>query len=422
MKVVHLNTHSYGGAAVVARRLHLAALAAGIDSQLVTKYGLRSDTTAQYLPLRNAWLLYTLRARSAQPQLYRLGKLVQRRLQHRNLANRPSGYEIFSPLNTRQLYADCTARFDPQVIHLHWIADFVDHAEFFAHNRQRRFVWTLHDMNPFTGGCHHADGCRGFVSGCAECPQLRGTIDPGYAALVQAAKRQALAVLRDDQLVITAPSQWLLELSRQSPVTGRFRHVHVPNPGLRVQDSPNAEELRRQLGLPVDRKIVLFVSDNLRQPRKGVDVLFAAGRAMARRDRIQFLGIGQPTDAARDLNIKFTGRVTDEDVLRMYYECADVMVNPSMMENSPLTIIEALSCGTPVIAFDVGGVRELVGPGRGLVLPERRAAALAHALEEALFQHTWDRAAIRSSSSARHDPQAVLGEFAKVYAELVTDE
>ena len=418
MKIVHLNTHAYGGAAVVARRLHLAALAAGFDSQLITKYGLRSDHTAGYRALRNARLWYALRERAAQPRVYRIGKFVQQRLQHRNLANRPAGYEIFSPLNARRQDADCTERFDPQIIHLHWVAGFVDHVDFFARNRSRKFVWTLHDMNPITGGCHHADGCLGFMAGCQQCPQLAGTIDPTYASLVLRSKQEALAVLRDDQLVITAPSEWLLELSRRSAVLGRFRHVHVPNPGLRAEaEAVSRDASKRQLGLPLDRKIVLFVSENLRKARKGVDLLFEAGRALAGRAAVQFVGVGHPTDAPADLAVKFTGRLADENLLRAYYRAADVLVNPSMMENSPLTIVEALSCGTPVVGFDVGGVGELVRAERGVLVQERSVAALADALARALFENHYDRAAIRESM-ADHDPTAVVREFGSIYAEL----
>ena len=107
MKVVHFNTHSYGGAAVVARRLHRAALARGIDSHFVTKYGVPSDTTPRYEYLKNARLRYFLRRQSAHAPVYRVGKYLQQLQEHRNLAGRPSGLEVFSPLNGDSEFADC---------------------------------------------------------------------------------------------------------------------------------------------------------------------------------------------------------------------------------------------------------------------------------------------------------------------------
>lgn len=415
MKIVHLNTHSYGGAAVVARRLHYAGLASGVESKFITKYGLRRDRTPNYAALKDARLRYALRGSSANPHLYRLGKAVQRLSAHKNLARRPAGYEVFSPINTERQFADCTSDFDPDVIHLHWIAGFVDHDEFFRRNRRKQFVWTLHDMNPITGGCHHSDGCLNFRSSCAVCPQLEGTIDPSYAQRVLQSKADALAVLDDGQLTIVAPSRWLLELSMQSKVTHRFPHVLIENPALSLPEpAASSAENRRALGLPLDRKIVLFVSDNLRNPRKGIDLLFDAVRMMPRAGEVQLVGIGQRTDAPRGLNVSFPGTISDEGMLARYFACADAFASPSAAENSPLVMIEALSCGTPVIGFRVGGIPEIIRSDCGIVVEQRTAAALAEGLHQILFAREFSRTDIRAHA-ARHAPLTVFDKYKAVY-------
>jgi glycosyltransferase involved in cell wall biosynthesis len=419
MKILHLNTHSYGGAAVVARRLHLAALASGVDSRFVTKYGLRSDATPRYQPLRNARVLYSLRDAAQDPRWYRIGKYVQRRMQHRNLVNRPAGFEIFSPLNTADNFSDCAAPADPEVVHLHWIAGFVDNEGFFEKNRDRNFVWTLHDMNPFTGGCHHADECTAFSNGCAVCPQLRGTIDQAYSSAVFAAKANALRALRDDQLTIVAPSRWMLELSARSPILARFRHVYIPNPSIEPYTA-DASALRRALGLPADKKIVLFVSANLRNHRKDIPILFEAARLLPDRHQIHLVGVGQRTDSPGGLSTSFTGAISDERLLAQYFACADVLVNSSPVENSPLTVIEALTCGTPVVAFKVGGIPELVGREDGALAAQRSPQALADALDDVLFRRVFDRAAIRERAE-RHAPLQVLAQYQQIYETLVAN-
>ncbi|HEY0306073.1 MAG TPA: glycosyltransferase [Longimicrobiales bacterium] len=417
MKIVHLNTHSHGGAAVVARRLHRAALAAGITSTFITKYGLRDGSLPRYRALRDGRLLELVRTSAMHPQVYALGKAVERRLQHRNLVNRPAGLEIFSPLNRGPRFQDCVDGDDPTVVHLHWIAGFVDHAAFFRHNAQRKFVWTLHDMNPITGGCHHADGCAGFVSGCHGCPQLDGTIDRDYSARVLRAKADALNALRDDQLVIVSPSSWLLELSRHSPVTARFRHMQIVNPSLDTRPDEGVTAFKLRHRIPRDKKIVLFVSENLRNPRKGIGLLFDAVRLMHNRGEVHLIGIGRRSDVPPDIPVTFAGRISDEGTLAGFFAASDAVVVPSAMENSPLTIIEGLTCGTPAVAFKVGGVGELISDACGVLVPERSAAALANALDQLLFERTYDREAIKRKA-AHHAPAAVLERYRTIYEEL----
>jgi glycosyltransferase involved in cell wall biosynthesis len=419
MRILHLNTHSYGGAAVVARRLHCAAIASGIESAFITKYGLRKDQTPNYAPLKDARLLYYFREASAQRHWYRAGKQVQRIMTPRSLANRPAGFDVFTPLNTRAQFADCAEQFDPDIIHLHWVAGFVDHEQFFQRNRHRKFVWTLHDMNPFTGGCHHADGCSRFTGDCKGCPQLSGTVDEDYAGEVLTAKMRSLAHLAPHQLTIVAPSQWLLSLSAQSRVTGRFRHVHIENPsfhqGLITETSA---QLRAALKLPLDKKVVVFVSDNLRNPRKAVSLLFGAVKEMRRSGEVHLVGLGQRTDQPAGLSITFPGTIRDQQTLARYMACADVVVNTSIAENSPLVLIEALSCGTPVIGFEVGGIPELVTRECGAVVSKRSTGALAAALDQVLFERTFSRDGIRAQS-AKHDPSAVCEKYHGVYADLL---
>jgi glycosyltransferase involved in cell wall biosynthesis len=419
MKIVHLNTHPYGGAAVVARRLHLASQAEGITSAFITKVGGPASQTPGHIQLTSGRLAYALRQQSARPHVYRIGKYVQDRLQPRNLVGRPARFEVFSPANTGTRFADCLQAYQPDLVHLHWIAGFVDHAAFFRQNQHRKFVWTLHDMNPFTGGCHYSYGCQRFASCCTSCPQLRGTIDPDYAERVIEAKTQALAALRADQLVITAPSQWLLDLSAQSRITSRFRHVRIDNPTFAAQSRRPTAELRRELGLPLDDKIVVFIADNLRNPRKGVELLFAAARTLQARGRVHFVGLGQRTDAPADVPITFAGNVSDEARLARYLQCADVLVSPSAAENAPLVVIEALTCGTPVVGFRVGGIPELVSEQSGLLVEERSAPALAAGLEAALFHRTFDRRSI-VAGAARHAPATVMRRYRELYDELLT--
>jgi glycosyltransferase involved in cell wall biosynthesis len=117
------------------------------------------------------------------------------------------------------------------------------------------------------------------------------------------------------------------------------------------------------------------------------------------------------------LSVVMRGTVADEATMLQYLSSADVLVSPSSAENSPLVVIEALSCGTPVVAFEVGGVPELVNADRGRLAKERTPENLAAALEDVLFGHARSRSEIRASAAA-HAPAAVFEKYHEVYSEL----
>jgi glycosyltransferase involved in cell wall biosynthesis len=239
-----------------------------------------------------------------------------------------------------------------------------------------------------------------------------------YADQVLDAKKRALEWLTDEQLVIVTPSQWLLDLSAQSRVTRRFRHVLIENPALiGPVNTDSRKKIRSALGLPASQKVVLFVSDNLRNPRKGMEMLFAAARLLARKGDVHFVGVGQRTDVPEDLAVTFLGRTADEETLSRYYKCADVLVHPAVAENSSLVIIEAISCGTPVVAFAAGGTPELVNERCGALAKPGDVKGLAEAMEEVLFLREFQSSEL-SASAGKHAVQAVWQKYKQVYMDL----
>lgn len=419
MNVVQLNTQSYGGAAVVAKRLHVALRRHRVDSTLLTKFGSGDSQVPHHIYLDSGGMRYFFKKHFSRSALFPFLKKLQEMRPHPNLANRPAGYEIFSPANQQPLppvkelnHAD--------IIHLHWVNNFISDTDFFKQHASKKFVWTLHDMNPFTGGCHHADGCSLFEAACGKCPQLEGTIDDGYAGKVLRMKESNLALLNDEQLTVVAPSKWLLKLAQGSRLLKRFRHVHIDNPSFDQSAVPvGRDELRSNLRLPVDKKVVLFVADNLWNPRKGLHLLWRAMRLMPDRHRLQLVGIGGGVNPAPDLNIVFTGGIADQALLRQYFSAADVFVTPTLAENAPLVVIEALTCGTPVVASRVGGIPELVDATSGILFAAGDSTELQHCLQEALWSRPFDREAI-SARARRFNPDTVATLYMHVYSDLLS--
>lgn len=418
MKIAQLNTLNHGGAFVVTNRLQEALLKLKYDSILFTKYGVAGRNSNHYY-LKDDRFRNFLRKNLSNPVISHLVKIVQQVSVHPNLANRPKGFEIFSPLYTRKLDSQLDLLNDRDIIHLHWINDFINMEAFFLKFSSKKFVWTLHDMNPITGGCHHADECSRFKSECKPCPQLTGTIDEDYALKAQGVKIRALQVLGDDQLVIVSPSHWLLDLSKKSKITSRFKHVLILNPTFQHAPITETREfIRRGLGFDQSKKIVLFVSDNLNNPRKGIQLLFNAMLAISRKEDIVLLGIGHKAEVVDGVNIFYTGKITDIDLLARYFYAADLFVTPSMAENSPLVVIEALTCGTPVVASDVGGIPELITNQNGLLFPTGQISGLTNAISSGLFERIFDRDAIKTKALQMYDPTAVAKEYLSVYDDI----
>src|SRR5690606_11661151 len=144
----------------------------------------------------------------------------------------------------------------------------IDYRKIFQ-RREKRFVWTLHDMNPFTGGCHHSDGCLKFQTNCNYCFQLKGTRDEYLSGKILAYKTAALSMIPDEQMVIVCPSEWLASLSRTSRLFSRFKHFVIPNPHQVPAGEVDRGAARQNLGIGEDEIVFLFVSHHVNNPRKG---------------------------------------------------------------------------------------------------------------------------------------------------------
>jgi len=148
------------------------------------------------------------------------------------------------------------------VINLHWIARFVDYGCFFTQVSQSiPIVWTLHDMNPFTGGCHHTAGCEGYLDGCGNCPQLGSSTRNDASHRIWHRKRKSFDKLGTEQLQVVAPSQWLADKAAHSTLLGRFSVTRIPY-GLDTDVfAPRDRHFAREvLDIPQDAQVVLFVA------------------------------------------------------------------------------------------------------------------------------------------------------------------
>ncbi len=405
MKVVHLSTSDRGGAGIAASRLHLSLLDKGVDSWFLTLHKFTDDLPqhVKYLPGDGA--LFPVIKNGIQKfkrvlRRYRFLSSRDTRLRKEHLTGRKHGFEHFSfPFSDYNLQDHPLVK-DADIIHLHWVSDgFLDYGKLF-HGLQKKIVWTLHDMNPFTGGCHHSDGCLLFRNSCKPCFQLEGTKDLNFAGEMLDVKLQSMNVRTQNSVHIITPSKWLGDLSKSSALFGNFAHQVIPNAFDPDQFTLISRlEAREKLGVANNCKVIFVNAHHIDNHRKGLAYLLDA---LERLPKNEYLLIVAGHTMRPDLfpNLHHLGYLKTADELSLAYSAADVFVLSSLAENLPNTICESLMCGTPVVAFDTGGINELLNESNGILVPLKDSELLSRAVKKATTTH-WNREQIRKDAINR---------------------
>ncbi len=367
-----------GGAAKAAYRLHSGLRCIGHDSTMYVQQG-RGDGIVKYNPKIS-------RRKALLARIWRRG-LIELKLLPWTLdqyaASRPPGLELYTDARSPFGYDILGGLPRCDVINLHWVANFIDY-NLLPLLAKKPLVWTLHDMNPFTGGCHYADGCSKYLDSCGACPQLGSERDSDLSRKVFVKKQAVFRQLDPGRFQVITPSRWLAEEASRSALMKPFSCTVIPNGVNTDVFAPrNTHELRETLGIAEDSKIILFVADSIANKRKGMQYLLDALAALRDTGKVTLLSVGggevKVPSSFRHVQI---GRIEDERLLSMIYSFADVFVIPSVQDNLPNTILEAISCGTPIVGFNVGGIPDMVRNGEtGILVKQGDVSGLKSAIE-----------------------------------------
>lgn len=271
------------------------------------------------------------------------------------------------------------------IINLHWISHFLSPTSVsWLIESGKPVVWTLHDMLPFTGGCHYTSGCTNFTTNCENCPQVINNYENHPRDVLETKRR-----LWQDKITVISPSVWLADEARKSRIFRNSRIEVVPNGIDTLQYQPwDKQQARKKLNLPLDKKIILFACHSHAERRKGFqEALMMLISLNRHRNDLHLVTLGRSSDETSDLSIPNTvfGFISSSKDLSMIYSACDVTVLPSLEDNLPNTILESFACGTPIAGFRAGGIVDLVDDGiTGYLAPLKDILGLRDAVEKCI--------------------------------------
>ncbi|MGF1522991.1 MAG: glycosyltransferase family 4 protein [Leptolyngbyaceae cyanobacterium] len=355
MKVLHINYSDIeGGAARGAYWMHKALKQAGLESTMLVARKRSGDPSVHSISGFIDKSIYNLNAEFVDSLPLQLYKGVRT--------------HSFSPAMTIPLvqnpFLNYIDRLNPDIINIHWAGHGLLSPEDLR-RLEKPIVWTLRDMWAFTGGCHYSGACDRYKVNCGKCPQLSSTREQDISRQVWKRKLDSWKSLN---LTIAPISHWLASCARESSLLNKFR-IEVIHNALDTQKfKPIHKKVAREvLGLPLDKKLVLFGAISaVTDKRKGFAYVQAAAKNLARRglyDNTELIVFGSSEpDKPPEMGLQtaYLGKLSDDVTLALVYSSADVTVVPSTQEAFGKTAIESLACGTPVVSFDSTGLKDII--------------------------------------------------------------
>lgn len=355
MRVLIVNTsENTGGAAVAANRLKEALNNNGIKAKMLVRDKESDDITVAQLNkswhqkwdfLWERFVIY-MRLHFKRDNLFLI-----------DIAN--AGTDI---TKTREFK-------EADVIHLSWINQGMLSLKGIRKilESNKPVVWTMHDLWPASSICHYARNCRNYEKQCGNCPLLPGNGSSNdLSARIWRKKRK---ILERNSILFVTCSRWLADKAKKSGLLSGQKVISIPNPiDSRAFTKENREEARLYAGLPEGKKLILFVSQRVTDKRKGMDYFITAINKMveAHPEMKDNCGIAILGGKAEELADKLPlpsyplGYVSEEKKIASIYNSVDLFVLPSLEDNLPNTIMEAMACGVPCVGFNTGGIPEMI--------------------------------------------------------------
>ena len=417
MRVLIVNTaERTGGAAIAANRLLHALNHNGVEARMLVRD--RKTDSPQVTSIPPSW---RLRAKFLWERgiIWLANGLSKRNLFQVDIAN--AGTDITRMEAFKQ--AD--------VIHLHWVnqgfLSLGDMERIMASGKP--VVMTMHDQWYFTGICHYSGDCDKYQTQCCHCPMLtRGGIGTDLARRVYDRKRTIYSL---KPMAFVGCSRWMADLARKSPLTQSHLVTNIPNAiDTDVFTPMDQAAAREHHALPADKRLLLFGAQRITDERKGFRYLKEACEHLvqnypeqARQMGVVVLGGDADTvKSALPLPVHTVGYLSNEAEIAQLYNAVDLFVTPSLQDNLPNIIVEAMSCGTPCVGFNVGGIPEMISHEQdGYVARYRDSQDFAHGIIWCLDGNrlTTLRQKARADALNTYSESAVASRYQEIYRSLL---
>ena len=407
MKVLIINTRDInGGAARAAYRLHRALIQSGIESTMLVRHKQCQEKEiiafADQYKGKAAFFdtlpLYYYKKRS--DSLFSSAMLSNRCLLH---------------------YINNS---DADVVHIHWIAGGFLSLEDLA-EIEKPLVFSLHDMWLFTGGCHYSQECSSYLSTCNRCPALNSQKPKDLSNINF--HRKKILFDNNKAIEVVGLSKWIANEAMNSSLLGEHQVHHIPNPvDTSIFKNISKNQARSELSLPINTPILVFAADGgNRDPRKGYRFLEDALPKIVSKKAFRVITIGNEsarTIKTANYTIEHRTEIKEQEKLALLFSAADLVILPSIQENLSNVVLESLSCGTPVVAFDIGGNKDMITHLRnGYLAKLGDISDLSNGVNW-ILSHEFDPAEIRHHILLNYSYEVIASRYNSLYSSLKLKE
>jgi glycosyltransferase involved in cell wall biosynthesis len=416
MKVLLISTfEAKSGAAVAAKRLMHALNANGVDAKMLVRDKITSDPLVSSTANSSYKKVFSKFAFLAE----RLQIFIANKFSRNNLFSVSTASTGFSILNNPLVK-------EANIIHLHWINQgFLSITEIDKLTKLGKpVIWTMHDMWPITGICHYSRGCNKYLQNCGFCPYLQKPANKDLSYQILQKKKKFIV---DAGIHFVACSQWLRKQAEISSLTTGNFITNIPNPIDTLRFTPGDKRAARvALNLPQDKKLLLFGALIASDQRKGLEYLIQATNLLADlSDEVEVVFCGEVKEnitLSFGLKAHALGYISDPDLMVKMYQAADCFIIPSLEENLPNMIMEAMACGIPCVGFEIGGIPEMIiHKQTGYISVNKSAEELAIGIRYVLnrSEDTDFRQTNRDFVLGNYSEFAVADRYLQLYSEAI---